>query len=249
MRFAVKGGIGDFLQCLPFMLDHPEHRYLVASHHDRVSEFFGTLGVEVEESLLGRTVGVEDCPRQTFFRFRDNPFPRRAPIFTDGRPVVGVHLGGSAYSVSLQQRFGLPSKVLPRAVLDALVAGAPQYNFLLFGSPSELDNLGEKENATPHLRLVRHEDAAVSLSCVAQCAALVGSDSAFKTMSAMLRIPTVVWVGGHPDEHRDTRFIDPYAAAGVMSVFRYWDLGDAHEVAAGVDFTLGRLRLLSARAA
>ena len=37
----IKGGIGDFLQCLPHVMAHPEHQYLVASHHDHVHEHAG----------------------------------------------------------------------------------------------------------------------------------------------------------------------------------------------------------------
>lgn len=226
MRYAVKGGIGDFLQCLPFMLAHPDDRYFVASHYNDVMGFFGHFGLFVEEVPLGQMPSVEPCPRQLFFD--RNPFPAASPIFKGSRPVVGVHLGGSSYSLSVEERFGFPPKAIPRTVLEGLVS--PDYEFLVFGSPKELDELGEIKGA----RLVREDSIITSLSRVAECSVLIGSDSSFKTMSAMLRIPTVVLMGDYRDDHRDQRFIDPYVREGVISVFRYRDL--TFEINAAVRF-------------
>ena len=233
---AVKGGIGDFLQCLPSMLAYPDRRYLVASHYDRVPEFFAALGLEVEEISLGRLNNVGNCERRLFFGV--NPFPRRDSLFTDGRPVLGVHLGGSTYSLSVEKRFGFPPKALPIAVLDALIAASPRQNILLFGSSPELDALipGWRRSKREFLKFVA-DDVTASLSRVAECSNFIGSDSAFKTMSAMLRIPTVVWIGDYRDDFRDSTFINPYVKAGIMSVFRYRDLGDERQVRAGVKFS------------
>jgi ADP-heptose:LPS heptosyltransferase len=219
------------------MMAHPEHDYLVASHNDCIPEFFRSLGISVEELSLGRLKGAKNCPRTLFLN--NNPFPRQDPIFTDRRPVIGVHLGGSGYSISVEKRFGFPSKALPLRVLVGLVLKASQYNFLLFGSVDELDQFGLKES--PRLRLVRNEDISVNLSHIAECSGFVGSDSAFKTMSAMLRIPTVVWIGDYRDDNRDDNFINPYVTAGVVSAFRYKDLRRYAEVNSGVDFSLDRL--------
>ena len=229
--FAVKGGIGDFLQCLPFMLAHKDNRYLVATHYDRPWEFFDQLGIYTTYDVsLGRLGGVKECPRQTFFGV--NPFPRRPPIFTGNRPVVGIHLGGSGYSLSVEKRFGFPPKALPRSILDGIIAGGNEYDLLLFGSPEELDEIG----CIGHARKVRNDNIIVSLSHVAECSAFIGSDSAFKTMSAMLEIPTIVLMGDYRDGHRDSRFIEPYD--DVIATFRYKDLTNPDEVAAAVEFCL-----------
>lgn len=238
MRYlAIKGGIGDFLQCLPHVLAHPGQRYFVASHYDRAPEFFRSFGIEVEDASYGRIAGADPCPRQLFFDA--NPFPRLPPMFCDDGPVVGVHLGGSRYSLSIEKRFGFPPKALPRSVLDAIVTAGSQYNFMLFGAPDELAELGAVE--TPNFKIVRYEKVVASLSRVSECSAVVASDSAFKTMSAMLRIPTVAWVGDYKDEHRDDNFVDPYVRSGVMSVYRYRDLGDRRVVRRGVEFSLDQI--------
>jgi hypothetical protein len=239
-RIAVKGGIGDFLQCVPFMLAYPKNRYLVASHNDCVLEFFGSLGIEVEEVSLGRLNGLDLCPRYQGF-FRSNPFPPQPLIFTDDWPVIGVHLGGSNYSVNTEHRFGFPSKVLPLAVFNALVWAERQYNFLLFGSVDELTGFRVKE--TSRIKCVSNEEVSVNLSHVSECSAFIGSDSAFKTMSAMLGIPTIVWMGDYKDKFRDDNFIDPYVKAEVMSVYRYRDLSSEYAVSRGVNFSLKQLEV------
>lgn len=244
-NIAVKGGIGDFLQCVPFMLEHTEHKYLVASHYDRVLEFFSAVGLTVEELSLGRLTGIENCPRRLFFDF--NPFPVPKPIFTDGRPVLGIHLGGSNYSISVEKRFGFPSKALPAPVLKNLIwAFKGQYNILVFGEAAEFDILTpEWRKSTKEALKFLDAPIAVSLSHVSECSALIGSDSAFKTMSAMLRIPTVVWVGDYKDDFRDSNFISPYVTANVMETVRYLNLRSSYEVLCGVElcqkFLTGKL--------
>ena len=136
--FAVKGGIGDFLQCLPFMKKNPQHQYLVASHYNRAVEFFSALDIKVLELPFGRMIDVELCPRELFFE--DVLFGEGPLHFLNGCPVIGVHLGGSDYSISVEKRFGFPPKALPLAVLKSLVVNQ-RYNFAVFSSPLELHNL------------------------------------------------------------------------------------------------------------
>jgi ADP-heptose:LPS heptosyltransferase len=231
---AVKGGIGDFLQCLPYMLSSPKHRYLVASHYARVLEFFAAVGLTVEELSLGRLTGINNCPRQTFFL--DNPFQEQEPLFTNGHPVLGIHLGGSSYSLSVEKRFGFPPKALPVTVFEALMSANADHNIILFGAAAELDTLipAWRESESKRLKFVADDDVTVSLSRVAECSTFIGSDSAFKTMSAMLHIQTIVWIGDYKDDFRDSVFIDPYVKAGIMAVVRYRDLSSEHEVHAGV---------------
>ena len=52
----------------------------------------------------------------------------------------------------------------------------------------------------------------------------VGSDSAFKTLSSMLQIPIMVWLGDYIDDMKDNTFIKPYVSDGHMEVLRYTNL-------------------------
>ena len=60
-----------------------------------------------------------------------------------------------------------------------------------------------------------------SLSLVHQCDFFVGSDSAFKTMASMLKIPTIVLHENSPNHFRDRVFIKPYLNSKVMFVYKY----------------------------
>lgn len=232
--FAVKGGIGDFLQCLPFMLKHPKNWYLVASHYERAPEFFAAVGLTIEEMPFSRLGGTSLCPRQLFLN--KNPFLEQKLTFNNDRPVLGIHLGGSNYSLSVEKRFGFPPKALPVTVLKAIVSANKQYNILVFGLASEFDDLVPtwRQARSDYLKFIADDDITVSLSRVSECSILIGSDSAFKTMSAMLSIPTIVWVGNYRDDFRDSTFITPYVEAGIMSVIPYWDLNSNDSVYANV---------------
>lgn len=243
-KWAIKGGIGDFLQCVPFVLEHPDHRYVVASHYNRAPEFFGALGVRIKEESFARIEDIPECPRQLFFD--NNPFGKRTFATTQPiiiQPIIGLHLGASKYSNSLAKRYGFPPKNLPPSILTSLLSNPAKFSLCLFGESSELDVLLPAWRRTENYRLkiISEDHIAVSLSYVASCDCFIGSDSGLKTMSSMLRIPTVVWMGDHKDESTEETFINPYVKAGVMSMFRYRDLSLPEEVQAGVEFSLGKL--------
>ena len=44
----VHGGVGDFLQHLPFMLQHPKENYVVVTHFPRAKSFFENLGINIQ---------------------------------------------------------------------------------------------------------------------------------------------------------------------------------------------------------
>ncbi|CAG4929722.1 unnamed protein product [Acidocella sp. C78] len=243
----LEGGIGDFLQCLPVLLQPAARgaRLIVATHQRGAEALFSGLGIEVEtifhfndEASRRRIIEHLDvlgphmiCPRAHYFAA--NPFPP-APARLDGtRRTIGIHLGGSAYAVALQRQWGIPPKTLPPAILDALLP--LDADLLLFGTAAEIESYGlaPRDNLTA----VCCAEISDSLAHVAQCDLMIGSDSAFKTASAMLSIPTFVWLGDYADPPRDTMFIDPYVAAGIMQVFRYTDLAHPAQRGAGIAAT------------
>jgi hypothetical protein len=75
------------------------------------------------------------------------------------------------------------------------------------------------------------------LSYVQQCDVIIASDSSIKTMSSMLKIPTLVWLADYRDPPRDSMFIDSYTQAGVMEVFWYKNFNDLQDVSSGIDLT------------
>ena len=228
------GGMGDFLQCLPFIDANRQNpiRYRVISHLKGAPEFFETIGIkpesidifstlEEQNKILGsfsRHHPMLQCPRSKYFDIY--PFDHQKPLFTNGKPVVGVHVNGSAFAIDTQKKFGMVLKSIPAKVIKELKS--KDYNLMVFGLEEELKDMGIHESET--LKFVSDPNPTISLGYVSQCRALVGSDSGFKTMSAMNRIPTFVWLGDYIDQPRDELFINPYVQDGIMKVFRYKDV-------------------------
>ena len=227
----LQGGIGDFLQCLPFIDANKKNniQYCCVTHLKGAKDFFNTIGVEPSALFVFKTLEEQNqvlnalprseqyvhCPRTQYFDIF--PFDNEKPLFTNGKPVVGVHVNGSAFSIDTQKKFGMILKSIPARVIKELKS--KDYNLMVFGLEEELNGMGIKQSDT--LKFVCDPNPAKSLAYVGQCAAVIGSDSGIKTMGSMNRIPTFVWMGDYHDEPRDKNFIDPYIKDGVMKVFRY----------------------------
>jgi protein O-GlcNAc transferase len=245
------GGAGDLLQCIPFMLANRNVpiRYVVASHLQGAGDLFQTLGLTIEKIALFRDLATQNqvldsfrqlgelhpCPRCQYFPAPPFAIPPR--LFDARRKTVGVHLGGSIFSIDILTKHGLPSKALPARVLQPFLHD--DINLLVFGTKDEIAafQIPEQDN----LRFVCFPEISKSLAYISHCDAFFGSDSAFKTMSAMLRIPTVVWMGDYVDRPRDEIFIDPYVRDKIIHTFRYTRLDD-YEIGAGACFTKAILK-------
>jgi len=241
----LQGGIGDFLQCLPFIDANKKNhiQYCCVTHLKGAKEFWDTIGIEPSALFIFKTLDEQNqvlnalprseqyvqCPRTQYFDIF--PFDHEKPLFTNGKPVVGVHVNGSAFSIDTQKRFGMILKSIPARVIKELKS--KDYNLMVFGLEEELRGMGLRQSET--LKFVCDPNPAKSLAYVGQCSAVVGSDSGIKTMSSMLKIPTFVWLADHVDYFRDTVFISPYVDDGVIKIFKYRNSADQfHE---GMDAT------------
>ena len=230
--FYSEGGVGDTLQHLPFMVLNKKARYCMMNHYKGAKELLKYLGIKPEHTFhyktdiqklellkgMGLKEPMQQVPRTKYFS--SNPFPQQKPLFTNGKPVVGVHLCGSKFSSDQYIKNGVATKSIPGTTVDALNG----YNVILFGLPEEISRFGFKQSDT--LKTITYLDIAKSLSYVEQCNAVVAADSAIKTMSSMLKIPTFVWMSDHADYFRDVVFISPYVDDGVMKVFKYRNSAD-----------------------
>jgi ADP-heptose:LPS heptosyltransferase len=231
--FLLKGGIGDFLQCIPF-IKASKHNipFMCVTHLKGAKLFFDAIGIQLEKlflfqseeekikllNSLPKTIEYLRCPRTQYFD--KNPFNIENPLFENNKPIVGFHINGSSYAIETQRKFGMILKSIPAQVIKGLIS--EEYNVLVFGLKEEIYSIGLEESES--LRLIAHENPAKSLAYVQQCRAVVASDSGIKTMSSMLKIPTIVWLGDYQDPPRDQMFIDPYVRDGVMQTFRYKNL-------------------------
>lgn len=65
------------------------------------------------------------------------------------------------------------------------------------------------------------ENIIKNLSFVQHCDLLIGSDSVFKTMASMIKIPTIVLHQNTKNNFRDRVFIQPYLKNHMMHVYKY----------------------------
>lgn len=226
------GGIGDFLQSIPYIEANRENnnKYYVVSHLSGAANFFESIGVvpefleifstnEEQKNVLQKIsdVQITHCPRYQYFdKF---PFNSEPNFFKNNKPVVGIHINGSKFSITQQKKIGTIIKSIPARVIKELISD--RHNLMIFGLKQDLQFIGL--HCSDNLAIITCDNPAKSLAYVNQCNAFVGSDSGFKTMSAMNKIPTFVWLGDYIDEARDSMFIDPYVKDGVMEIFRYKD--------------------------
>lgn len=246
-NLIVNGGIGDFLQFIPYLLSPEASSFdvYVSTHQQGVADLFSALKIPVikffyfestdEQNIINQEInkinGIQQPPRTNYYK--SNPFPTKPKIFSSDHKVIGVHLGGSSYSINIQKSLGIPTKNIPSIILDYL--HSLNYNILVFGSKYELSLLQVNNSET--IKLISEDSIYDSLSYIEQCDAFVGSDSAFKTLSAMLKIPTLVWMGDYKDEFRDRTFITPYVLAGIMETYRYTNLLETPQVDLGLNTT------------
>lgn len=243
MKFYIRGGVGDFLQCLPVVLLKPEEDYYIHTHYTKAKEFFNEFGLhnikvfcfkdavehdeQVDQILADCDPKVKTnfhiCKRMFYSKLGFNEIIQSQAdnlinSFKNKKPIIGIHPFGSDFSKNIYSKFNLPVKFIPADVISKITSNE-NYNYLLFGSANELESYELKE--TDNLKFVSFYNILISLACVNSCKKFIGTDSCFKTMSSMSSIPTYCIVGNFDDQTRDVCFIDQYVTDGIMKIFKY----------------------------
>jgi ADP-heptose:LPS heptosyltransferase len=238
----IHGGVGDFLQFLPFVLKNKAAKFIVATHFMNAKAFFESLGVSVSKYYFynnpdeHRTIRCELkklphsywCPRKVFFD--------HIPFIAENKPqlktdiVIGLQIGSSRLTNSpLSVKFALK-------LIDVLLRMG--CSIILFGTKKEIDSLKLKPSKA--LYFANDKDITQNLSLVHFCDLLIGGESVFKTMSSMSRIQTLVIHEDNNNRFRDRVFTRPYIQEGVMHVYKYKDL--EKEIPLAIDFTQNLIR-------
>ena len=220
----IQGGIGDFLQHLPFILKNKSAQYIVATHFKGAQLFFKALGIKVNKyyfysnkeeyrsirEILKKEEYSQSCPRVLFFQ--QSPFVSYKKIRDKKKGVIGVHRGASALG---------SSKVIPAIFIKVLIKQLNQmgYKIILFGTKKELSDIEISKNED--IIFASDENIIKNLSFVQHCDLLIGSDSVFKTMASMIKIPTIVLHQNTKNNFRDRVFIQPYLKNHMMHVYKY----------------------------
>lgn len=233
----ITGGVGDFLQCIEYIVKNPSNDYVVITHFPKAKEFFEAFGIKInqvhvfsnviEEKLISSNVFnsglIYKCPRNLFFE--NNPLNITIKASNENNyPTVGLHMSGSDFAAKL--RVGLTPKALPHTFIHHLLNYLQNLNLnvIFFATQKEISELGIKENLK--LQIACDKDITKNLSLVARCNAFIGSDSAFKTMSSMLKIPTIILYAKEKNNFRDRMFINPYIKERIVFPFQYSTLSN-----------------------
>ena len=222
----IHGGVGDFLQHLPFILSNKSAKYIVATHFLDAKDFFETLGIEVSKYYFynnpdeHRAIRIELKKIQYSYWCPKNVFFNQIPFSTKDRPklktdvIIGLQIGSSRLTNSpLTVKFALK-------LLDILFKMG--CSVILFGTKKEIDQL--KLKPRKELFLANDKDITKNLALVQFCKLLIGGESVFKTMSSMSKIKTLVIHEDNNNRFRDRVFTNPYIQTGVMNVYKYKNL-------------------------
>ncbi len=243
--FELHGGVGDFLQHLPFLLKNKGANYIVITHFPRAKSFFENLGIRVQhyhfyqlreehhliKENLKKNKNSYPAPRQVFFDVFPFTSSEKKRAHDPLIPVIGIHMTASA----------MTSNALSRDFIDQLINTLLLYpiNIVLFGTQKELSIFNFKKHDC--ISFASHENIIENLAEVQYCDVMIGADSVFKTMSSMARISTITFYEDIKSHFRDRVFIDPYVKEKIMFAYKYKSL-KGHEIKPAIDFIINILK-------
>jgi ADP-heptose:LPS heptosyltransferase len=227
----VCGGLGDMLLSLESAIG--DRIIDVFSHFVGVEDFYRPFGVSVNRfqyfSSLNElwSIGIRS---DALARMKYPTFKLPKASFEppgEGR-VIGIHIEGSRFSNEASRQNGRPIKDMSQEFLARLIGAlnskeAFPYVFCSPGRRVEVHEMFRKHYSR-EFKVIAFDDIWASLACVAHCHMVLATDSAIKTMAAILRIPSVVLVGDYPDPFRDEVFLQPYVTDGLMHLVRFRDI-------------------------
>ena len=222
----IHGGVGDFLQHLPFILKNKSAKYIVATHFLPAKAFFENSGIHVSKYYFYNNSDEHKIIRQKLKKIKHSfwcpkkVFFDQIPFSAQDKPklktdvIIGLQIGSSRLTNSpLTIKFAL--KLLH--VLFKMGCSV-----ILFGTKKEIDQL--KLKPRKELFFANDKDIVKNLSLVQFCNLLIGGESVFKTMSSMSKIKTLVVHEDNNNRFRDRVFTNPYIQTGVMNVYKYKNL-------------------------
>jgi ADP-heptose:LPS heptosyltransferase len=121
--------------------------------------------------------------------------------------VIGLHPIGSELSRNYDMSAVRPQKLMTQEFISKVTAELVDDNtevvlFCVNNEISMFEDCGVRIIAAPNIW--------DCIACVSKCDLVIAVDSAIKTVSAALHIPTIVLLGDYPDPQRDNKFILPY---------------------------------------
>jgi hypothetical protein len=223
--YVIKGGIGDILQYLPFVLKNKKIRYIVLTYFKDAPNFFFGLGItncqfifysnKDEYGKYNRSLNCQkniyQCPRDIFFS--SQPFKGIKEKFIDAkRKVVGLHFNSSQINTAHTIPKDLQKKLINMLIRD-------QFNVIVFSSNDEYKAM--EKIKSKFVKYSHDSNLIKNLAKVIHCDFFVGSDSAFKTMSSMLKIHTIViYPNIKMSSFGQRMFFEPYLKEKILSIYK-----------------------------
>ena len=221
----IHGGVGDFLQHLPFMLQHPKENYVVITHFPKAREFFDALHIAVKKYHF-YSEREEHHKIKSFFRKKEHSYPAPREVFFDRFPFQvmkkNLHQKNGSVTIGLHMTpSAMTSNALSHTFKQKLIQTLLQFKvqIILFGTKKELHDLRDIKNNS--IIFASDENIINNLSLVKHCDVLIGADSVFKTMSSMSMIPTILLYEDVKSHFRDRVFINPYVKKKVIYPYKY----------------------------
>lgn len=242
----IRGGIGDILQSIPFVLENKSLEYIVITHCSKAFEIFKNLQVENIQYIYFKDLNslknaelklfeylklnfseAELCPRSLYFQKYPFDDDLAAPNFEkNNKPIIGIHPFGSEFSNNVYiKTLGKFSKNIDMSVIESIICD--NFNYFIFGLDHELSEFKLRE--MDNIKYIKYDNILHSLNSVKYCDKFISSDSGFKTMSSMLKIKTYCLIPDIQDQFRDDNFIYPYVKDKVMNVYKFNDTAKEKE--------------------
>jgi len=234
------GGLGDFLQIIDSAKKEEEISVYTHQSYQTAFDFFQGIDVKANIETFDSLEELQELYQLSYetplertlhphIQFPDHSLNfannfKKANLQNLSKVTVGVHPFGSDFSNKHWGDLGLPTKNIPINLIDTLTISFSDYNFLIFGTESEIAQWRGQINAT----FICCPNIWDSLACVSLCDSFVGTDSSFKTMSVMSKIPTIIVVGDYEDNFRDDNFITPYKRRGQLTTIKFTELDEEH---------------------
>lgn len=238
MRHVI-GGIGDFLQSVDSVRKGEELN--VFSHFKASESFFSGLGIKcnfhpfnkVEELsdhgfYLSQSEQVERAHFQKILSLPESSYAlarsSAEKFYFD--EIIGIHPVGSKFSNDFWDKLSEPLKIIPPWLLKEGTVDTK--NYFIFGTKEELKPYKEELGEPKNIKYVDYDYIWDSLAHVLMCKKIIAVDSSIKSMAAVKRIPSVVFIGDYEDEFRDANFINPYVREGLMHPVRFKTMERRH---------------------
>jgi len=204
----LRGGVGDILLRLN-NIKSGEH-YKVFSHFKQAADLVKPYTNDFECIPMTTPIGyIKDEVAPTTYPSLCIPqeaLKKAQEALPSNKTIVGIHPIGSDLSRAYDASTGRPQKIMTKAFLQGLRShfDPSLYELLLFCSKEEIKLFNNLD-----IRIISEPYIWDCFAFVSKCNLVIAVDSAIKTVSAIMHIPTIVLLGDYVDSGRDI-FINPY---------------------------------------